>query len=203
MVKFILKCSFILILWFVSLPLKAQEKQDTAIRIAAKDTLAEVHSPKKASRYSAILPGLGQAYNKKYWKIPFIYAGFGAIGYFINFNTKYYKQYRTAYIHFIDRDENTNDFLKLEAVKYYNLENPTDRSNFANGLQRQKEYYRRNRDLLVILTAGFWGLNIIDASVNAHFFDFDMSDDLSIRWQPSIVKTNSQLAYGFNCTIKF
>lgn len=163
----------------------------------------EFHSPKKAAMYSAILPGLGQAYNKKYWKIPVVYVGIGAIAYFIGWNNKNYKIYKSAFSDITDGDENTNSFLDLEAAKYYDLENPTQYNNFKTGLNKQQEYYRRNRDLLIIGMAGFYGLNIIDASVDAHFFDFDISEDLSFNWEPTMNSYKNQLVYGFNCTFNF
>ncbi len=162
-----------------------------------------VHSPKKATVYSAILPGLGQAYNKKYWKIPLVYAGFGTIGYFIGWNNKYYKTYKLAYSDLTDKNPNTNTHLDLKVAKYYNLENTTEFNNFKTGLSKQSEYLRRNRDLLIISMAGFYGLNIIDASVDAHLFDFDISEDLTMNWQPAVQTFEKQMVYGANFTINF
>jgi len=162
-----------------------------------------IHSPKKASIYSAILPGLGQAYNKKYWKIPIIYAGIGTIGYFIAWNNNIYKTYKLAYNDLIDKDPDTNSHLDLEAAKYYDLDDPTQFANFKSGLSRQSDYNRRNRDLLIISMLGFYGLNIIDASVDAHFFDFDISEDLTMNWQPAVRTFEKQLVYGANFTFKF
>jgi len=162
-----------------------------------------IHSPKKAVLYSALLPGLGQWYNRKYWKIPIIYAGFGTIGYFIAWNNGFYKTYKLAYSDLTDGDPNTNSYLDLDATKYYDLENPTDYNNFKTGLSKQSEYYRRNRDLLIISMAGFYGLNIIDASVDAHLFDFDISEDLTMNWQPAVQTFDKQLVYGANLTFKF
>jgi hypothetical protein len=163
----------------------------------------EFHSPKKAAMYSAMLPGLGQAYNKKYWKIPVVYVGIGAIGYFIGWNNKNYKIYKSAFGDITDGDDNTNSFMDLEAAKYYDLEDPTQYNNFKTGLNKQQEYYRRNRDLLIISMVGFYGLNIIDASVDAHFFDFDISENLSLNWEPTMNSYKNQLVYGFNCTFNF
>lgn len=163
----------------------------------------QVHSPKKATIYSAILPGLGQAYNKKYWKIPLIYAGFGTIGYFIGWNNGFYSTYKQAYSDFTDDDPATDSYLELDATQYYDLENPTDSLNFKSGLSKQSDYYRRNRDLLIISMIGFYGLNIIDASVDAHLFDFDISEDLTLNWQPAVKTFENQLVYGINCTFKF
>ena len=176
---------------------------DSTNIVEVPENAEEIHSPRKATLYSAILPGLGQAYNKKYWKIPIIYAGFGTIGYFIRWNNGYYHTYKQAYSDLTDGDENTNSHLDLDASQYYNLDDPTDYNNFKTGLSKQQEYYRRNRDLLIISMFGFYGLNIIDASVDAHLFNFDISDDLSFNWQPTMNSFNDQVIYGFNCTFNF
>ncbi len=162
-----------------------------------------VHSPKKATLYSAILPGLGQAYNKKYWKIPIIYAGFGTIGYFIGWNNGFYKTYKQAYSDLTDGNSETNSHLDLDAAQYYDLDNSTDYNNFKTGLSNQSEYLRRNRDLLIISMIGFYGLNIIDASVDAHLFDFDISEDLTMNWQPAVKTFEKQLVYGAYFTFNF
>ena len=163
----------------------------------------ELHSPKKAALYSTFLPGLGQAYNKKYWKIPIIYAGFAGIGYFIGWNNKNYKIIKLAYSDLADENDATNSHLDLDASQYYNLDNDSEKAKFKTALNKQQDYYRRNRDLLVISFAAFYGLNVIDASVDAHLFDFDISEDLSFNWQPSMINVDDQLVYGFNCTFNF
>lgn len=177
--------------------------------MAVQDTFPEkeevVHSPRKATIYSAILPGLGQAYNKKYWKIPLIYAGFTAIGYFINWNNENYQLFKTGYQHLTDTIPETQDYLKIEAVRRnnYDLSNPNQYNNLKTALSRQQDYYRRNRDLLIISMVAFYGLNIIDASVDAHLFDFDISDDLTMNWQPSMMQRNNSLVYSVNFTFSF
>lgn len=176
---------------------------DTTKVISEEQEIEELHSPRKASVYSAILPGLGQAYNKKIWKIPFIYAGFGAIGYFIDWNNDNYKLSKTAYLHLKDDDPLTTDYLKLKAIEGYDLNNPTDVANLLEGLTKRQDYYRRNRDLLIISMFGFYGLNIIDASVDAHFFNFDMSDDLTMSWQPSMLNIDNQLVYCVHVSLNF
>ncbi len=163
----------------------------------------EIHSPKKATIYSAVLPGLGQAYNKKYWKIPFIYIGFGAIGYFIDWNNDNYQLSKTAYIHLTDDDDNTTAYLKLKGIEYYDLNNASDRANLATALTKRQDYYRRNRDFLIISMLGFYGLNIIDASVDAHLFNFDVGDDLTLNWQPTMMNFQNDLVYCVNLTFNF
>ena len=164
---------------------------------------AEVHSPRKASLYSALLPGLGQAYNRKYWKIPIIYGGFAAFGYFIGWNHKNYKTARQAYSDLTDTIPGTDSYMKLKQIIYYDLNKPADVASLKQGLTSSQDYYRRNRDLLIIVTAAFYGLNIIDASVDAHFFNFDISDDLTFNWEPVIKPVKNQNIFCLNCTFRF
>lgn len=129
------------------------------------------HSPTKAAVFSALLPGMGQAYNKKYWKIPIVYAGFAGLGYWISHNVNNYRTYREAYRIRIDDDSLTVDSF----IDTYTTAD----------LKTLKDFYRRNLDLSVILTAVWYGLNIIDAAVDAHLLQFDVSDNLSIRIEPT------------------
>ncbi len=130
------------------------------------------HSVKRAVSQSAIVPGWGQIYNRKYWKLPIIYAGFGGLGFAIGFNVKKWNTYREAYRLRVDGDSTTID----NYVGIYNDGN----------LLTLKNFYKRNLDLAVIFTAVLYALNIIDAAVDAHLFDFDISDDLTMRVQPVI-----------------
>jgi hypothetical protein len=174
-------------------------------QLTEQEAEEEVHSPRKATMYSAILPGLGQAYNKKYWKIPLIYIGFGTIGYFINWNNENYQLFRVGYQHLTDGNPETQDYLKIEAVRRinYDVDNPTDFNNLKNALSQRQDYYRRNRDLLIISFVGFYGLNIIDASVDAHLFDFDIGDDLTMNWQPSMIQFDNKSFYCVNIRFNF
>lgn len=165
----------------------------------------EIHSPRKATIYSAVLPGLGQIYNKKYWKVPIIYIGFGAIGYFINWNNENYQLFRIGYQHLTDNNPETQDYLKIEAVRRnnYNLDNTSEFNSLKTTLSKQQDYYRRNRDLLIISIVGFYGLNIIDASVDAHLFDFDISDDLTLKWEPAMMNFDNNFVYCLNFRFNF
>jgi Family of unknown function (DUF5683) len=152
----------------------------------AQTDSAVVHSPKKATIYSAILPGLGQAYNKKYWKIPIIYAAIGTSGYFFFFNNKEYQRTRKALIARLDENPETidNDF--------------TDPRYTDELLQERKNYYRRNRDFSAILTVVFYCANIIDADVDAHMMNFNVDENLSLNLeqvQPGF--TGLSLSYRF------
>ncbi len=197
------KNNLFVLLILISYNLFGQELDIDSTKITEVPVNAEkVHSPKKATIYSAILPGLGQAYNKKYWKIPIIYAGFGTIGYFIGWNNELYNTYKLAYSDLTDDDDSTDSYLDV-VPPGYDLNNPTHEENFKSGLYKQQEYSRRNRDLLIIGIVAFYGLNIIDASVDAHLFDFDISEDLSMNWQPSVHTFEKQLVYGVSCNFNF
>jgi len=204
----ILKYFLVVIQLLVVVNLRAQlVEADTvrAVQPLPEKEAEEVHSPRKATIYSAILPGLGQVYNKKYWKVPLIYIGFGTIGYFINWNNENYQLFKTGYQHLTDGNPETQDYLKIEAVRRnnYNLDSPTDFNNLKTALSKQQDYYRRNRDLLIISFVGFYGLNIIDASVDAHLFDFDISDDLTLKWEPSMINFDNNFVYCLNFRFNF
>src|SRR4030095_6342749 len=141
-------------------------------------SLTMLHSPRKATILSAILPGAGQYFNKKYWKIPIIYVGFTALSYYVVVNNDDYKTYKTAYKYRLDGDESTTD----EFVGIYSDQD----------LSTLKNYYRRNRDLSVIGISVLYVLNIIDATVDAHLFHFDVSDELTLNWHPSFTPGNSR-----------
>lgn len=140
------------------------------------------HSPKTATIMSAIIPGLGQIYNKKYWKLPIIYSGLAIAGYFVYTNQTQFKLYTDAYVKRFD-DDPSNDTLT-----YFS----------TNNLLTISEYYRRNRDISIIVTAAIYVLNIIDADVDAHLFSFDVSNDLSFKINPVITPTEKQLLLTVN-----
>lgn len=132
------------------------------------------HSPHRATIYSLVLPGLGQAYNKKYWKIPIIYAGFGTLYYFIKFNDSEYKKFREAYYHSLISGDTLPPVNEYEE-KYE-----------PEALLANKDYYRRNRDFTYILTALWYLLNVVDATVDAHLYTWEIDEDLTLRLDPSL-----------------
>lgn len=139
---------------------------------------SQIHSPKKAAIMSACLPGLGQIYNKKWWKVPIVYAGLGGIGYGI------YNNY-TGYINYLDAYKiATGDFPEDETPSATAAQLAQNYS--ASSLQTYKESYRRDFEFYCILMAAWYGLNIIDAVVDAHLFDYDISDDLSLSVTPYV-----------------
>ena len=172
---------------------------DTTITYPGK----QEHSPRKATIYSAVLPGLGQIYNKKYWKVPLVYIGFAAFGYFIDWNNDQYVLYKQAYSDIIDDDPNTDSYDDLNLERRFDVSNDSQRQQFADLLKRATDVTRRNRDLVIISTAAFYAINIIDASVDGNFFDFDISDDLSFNWMPGPMYCGDQRVMGVYCKIRF
>lgn len=150
----------------------------------------KVHSPKKAALLS-LVPGLGQAYNKKYWKIPILYAGIGTVGYFISHNHKEYTQFRDTYINRLNEDT-----LAFDPYPLYSNED----------VRLWKNYYWKKRDQMVLIMAGIYLINIIDATVDAHLFTFDVGDDLSMRIEPDIKIRNAFFpseSVGLKLSLKF
>jgi hypothetical protein len=185
---------------FFATGFSAYSQKNAADSLEIKKSVV-AHSPRKATIYSAVLPGLGQIYNKKYWKVPFVYGGFATFGYFINFNNDLYIKYKHAYSDIIDDDPNTNSFKNLNVNPIYFEADKI--SQFTERLKRAKDGARRNRDLLVISTAVFYAANIIDASVDAHFFNFDISDNLAINWVPAPMMCDNQKLFGIHCIFTF
>jgi hypothetical protein len=192
--------AFFLIISF--LPVSAQKVSNDSI------PPEQLHSPKKASIYSAILPGLGQAYNKKYWKIPVIYAGFGAFVYFADWNNGWYVVFKDAYRDLsvregFDSEVFIKKYSKIPILATIDYTNSVDKKNTLDYLTKAQDYYRRNRDLLIISTAAFYALNIIDASVDAHLFYFDISDNLTLNWHPAVNLLENQRFLCLNCSLSF
>jgi len=180
--------AFLLVLIFFSLHLSAQNSDSTTTH---KSDTAKVkkHSPRKAALMSACLPGLGQVYNKKYWKLPVIYIGAGVITYFAILNSDSLRNYNNAYKLRMDGDPATID----------NYENKYSDDN----LLQIKNFYRRNLDLTIIFAAGLYVLNIIDASVDAHLFEFDITDDLSMKVTPMFYAARDFSVTGLSFSFKF
>jgi len=152
----------------------------------------KVLSPKKASIYAALFPGLGQVYNGKYWKLPIVYGGYTGLIYLLGWNSNNYNDYFDAYRtmakyqnvnQMSEEDKNyLNDMFK---IPYFDMNTyPSHFDSFKSQLKSGKDYYRRNRDLSIIAIAALHVLSIIDASVDANLADFDINDNLSMRVEP-------------------
>ena len=140
-------------------------------------------------------PGMGQVYNRKIWKIPLVYAGFGALIYSARFNSNSYITYMTAYQDFTDVIPETDSYIVLisadpstyDPVLYPDTYEPSSATYYEEGLLRMVDYYKRYRDLSYIGIAGWYLLSILDANVDASLFNFDVSDNLDITFAPMLL----------------
>jgi len=155
------------------------------------DTIAlKTHTPKKAAIYSAIFPGAGQFYNRRYWKMPIIYAGLFVAGGFIAENNQLYNEYKNEAI-------NRYNYDVVEA--YPSL---TDQQVLTN-----MEYYEKRRNINILIFVGVYILQIVDATVDAHFFNFDVSEDITLHAEPFInqldFNSTAPINTGLTLSIKF
>lgn len=153
-------------------------------------------SPRKAVIYSAVFPGLGQIYNRKYWKLPILYGGFVGLTYAITWNNGYYRDYLEAYQHIMDDNPDTNRWHNMLPYAYRDNPESVDVQWFTNVLQQRKDHYRYYRDLSIIGTVAVYLVAIVDAYVDAQLFDFDMSPDLSMRMTPVIIREERAHSLG-------
>jgi hypothetical protein len=149
-----------------------------------KKAANKLRDPRRASLLAAVFPGAGQLYNKKYWKLPIVWGGTFALGYYIRLNNENYGIFRNEYLLIQNGKQNTTG---------YNAEQ----------LVRLREYWRRNRDFLIIISALTYLLNIADAAVDAHFSSFDVSDDLSLNWKPELFLAGRQPIVGLGLALNF
>ncbi len=160
--------------------------------------------PRKTLIFSAIFPGLGQVYNRKYWKLPILYGGFIGFSYAISWNNRYYQDYFQAYKDIMDEDPETNSWHNF--LRYGQDPESVDTTWLKDVLRRGKNYYRRYRDLSIIGTVALYGLSIMDAYVDAQLFEFDITPDLSMRVEPAVIQKNSYYAanaFGIHCSFNF
>lgn len=162
---------------------------------------------KRAMWMALVLPGAGQIYNRKYWKLPIIYGGFVGCAYAITWNNQMYHDYSQAYLDIMDDDPNTqsyNQFLHLGAT--------IDASNidrYKEIFRKRKDKFRRWRDMGVFVMIGVYAFSVIDAYVDASLSEFDISDDLTLRVEPMVMndkRTNNPFksaSLGLQCSLKF
>jgi len=179
----------------------SQQKNDSIVVSAPKDNdttgknilkadtaLIKKHSPRAATWRSAVLPGWGQAYNKKYWKIPIVYAALGTTAAIFKYNLKTYKKLRQAYIYLSDTIPSNDALIEPEFV---NLSPESIRS--------YRSSFRQNVDYSVLFFIFFWGLNVVDATVDAHLKSFDVSNDITLKVKPffNLSTTGISLVFSF------
>ena len=164
-------------------------------------------NPKRALWLAIVLPGAGQVYNRKYWKLPLIYGGFVGCIYALQWNNTMFKDYSQAYLDIMDSDPSTesyNQFLHLGTkITSSNI------TQYQDIFRRRKDRYRRWRDLSFFCMLGVYALSIIDAYVDASLSEFDISDKLSLRIEPTVFSTaqrnslNSPSAIGLHGCLIF
>ena len=162
--------------------------------------------PKRALWLALVFPGGGQIYNRKYWKLPIIYGGFMGCIYAMNWNNNMYKDYSQAYLDISDKDPGTasyNKYLHLGAKIDGNEER------YKQIFKSRKDKYRRWRDLSFFVMVGVYALSVIDAYVDAELSEFDISKDLSLKVEPTIMNNSSSNnpfhtgTLGLNCSLNF
>lgn len=160
------------------------------------DSIEEAFRPNanRAIWLGAVIPGYGQIVNKKYWKLPFIYGGYMGCAFAITWFSNEYQFYKIAYRDIIDDDPTTNSYLKpipdgMTIQQIYGSE-----AAYRDRLKSGMDNYRRYRDLSILLTVIYYGLTILEAYVDAQLYDFDISPDLSMRFQPAII--NNDIGYA-------
>lgn len=158
----------------------------------------EVSSIKKATTLSTICPGAGQIYNKSYWRVPIVIGGLASTIYTIDWNNRGYQRFKTAYNLRIDYENNPDKYPGGSADEFRGAYSSTF-------LKNLKDSYRRNRDMCILLTAGVYILQIVDAHVDAHLKDFDISDDLAVNVEPYFGTTSvmTRPTFGVNLSVNF
>jgi Family of unknown function (DUF5683) len=200
-----LKLSLLFTTFFIfflvqDIKLSAQQKKDTLLikgntqadtsgkRLLALDTvIRKKYNPKVASLRSAIIPGWGQAYNKKYWKIPIIYGALGTTGYIFFYNLSTYKSLKEAVILLSDSTTSLTDPRVSPLYRLYGV----------NNLRTLRNEFRQNLDYSVLFFLIFWGLNVVDATVDAHLKAFDVSPNISMKIRPGLNSTNNGPGIAF------
>ncbi|MGI6242127.1 MAG: DUF5683 domain-containing protein [Prevotella sp.] len=164
-------------------------------------------SPKRALWLALVLPGAGQIYNRKFWKLPIIYGGFVGCAYAMRWNNMMYRDYSQAYLDIMDNDPTTqsyNQFLHLgNQITSENMER------WQEIFRKRKDRYRRWRDLSFFVMVGVYALSVIDAYVDASLSEFDISPDLSMQVSPAVINSGMERnpikssAIGLQCSLSF
>ena len=160
--------------------------------------------PYKATWLAVVIPGAGQIYNRKYWKLPIVYGGFIGCLYAFNWNSQMYSDYRQAFLDIMDADPNTKSYEDFFRPGY---DFEGNREYIENVFKKRKDRYRRWRDLSVFAFIGVYALSVIDAYVDAQLANFDISDNINLSINPQMIQSRGIGAeggyYGFNCNITF
>lgn len=166
-------------------------------------------NPKKALWLAIVIPGAGQIYNRKYWKLPIVYGGFVGCAYAMRWNNMMYKDYSQAYIDLTDDDPNTKSYERFQ--QFSNRITDANIQRYQELFKNRKNRFRRWRDLSFFVMCGVYAISIIDAYVDASLSEFDISDDLTMRVAPTIINNKNvaehnplkSTAIGLQCSLFF
>ena len=178
----------ILLILFLSVSFVSAQKLELDTLTRKQRLIKDPLTPSKAAFYSAIVPGLGQIYTGKYWKVPIIYGGLGASGYFYFYQTKQMNSFRDIY---------------KRRIAGYTDDKYANRILQNDQLIQGMNFHKRYRDLAVLYFMGFYLLNILDANVGAHLMQFNVNDQLTLRQQIEPNLLNTDMNYGLTLNIKF
>lgn len=168
-----------------------------------------IPEPKKALWYAIAFPGGGQIYNRKYWKLPIVYGGFLGCYYALSWNNNMYRDYSQAYIDIMATSTTSNSYMSFLPPNY---DVEANKERLKDIFRRKKDFYRRYRDMSFFCMLAVYGLSIIDAYVDAELSSFDISNDLSLKVKPAIIRDNNNFmashglggnSYGMGCSISF
>ncbi len=163
---------------------------DTVAGLTAENKFTFTPDPTRAVWMSALFPGLGQLYNRRYWKLPIVVGAFMGLGYATNWNNTMLRDYTRAYSDIMDNDPSTNSYMDFFAPTVN--ESDLDKGWLTDLLKRRKNMYRRNRDLCIICMVGVYMIAMIDAYVDAQLAHFDISPNLSVDIAPTLMPSESK-----------
>ena len=175
---------------------KKAKKSEGSIKLRRPD-------PSTTTWLALVIPGGGQIYNRKFWKLPIVYGGFVGCLYAYNWNGQMYKDYRQAYLDIMDSDPNTDSYKDFFRPGY---DYEANKDYLKGVFKKRKDRYRRWRDLSIFSFIGVYALSVVDAYVDAQLAHFDISEDIHLSIEPQIIndnQPNSNGYYGFNCSITF
>jgi len=192
---------------------------EAALDTALVDSLLTKVAKKKTSKsqfkpdpirsmwLALVIPGGGQIYNRKFWKLPIIYGGFLGCTYALTWNNQMLKDYSQAYLDIMDNDPNTKSYENMLPLGY---DMTGKEEKFKTIFKNKKDHFRKYRDMSILAFAGVYLISIIDAYVDAELSTFDISRDLSIKFEPAVIDMNptslgqqNRKSYGLTCSLRF
>lgn len=179
---------------------------DSLLNEMHRPTRIFIPNPQRALWLSLVLPGAGQIYNRKYWKLPIVYGGFLGCIYALSWNNQMYRDYSQAYLDIMDDDPNTKSY---EAMLPLNYDITGKEERFKEIFKNKKNYFRKYRDMSIFAFVGVYLLSVIDAYVDAELSSFDISKDLSLKVEPALFNNTGshsrkqKSGLGLHCKLNF